>query len=108
MLGLVAVGALNKTDAFPAKDVSCELVQASSNKLNKLPILKPMYQEIIPELERQNRHDLAAAVRKMLGPPQKHLWKKKIAQFDKKFLNSQLANLKKSIPLKGHKGPGDN
>ena len=108
MLGLLAVGALNKTDAFPVKDVSCELVQACSNKLHNLSLLKPVYQEIIPELERQNRHDLAAAVRKMLDPPKKHVWKKKIAQFDKKFLNSELANLKKSIPLKGHKGPDGN
>jgi hypothetical protein len=36
MLGLLAVGAMDKTDAFPVKDVSRELVLKSAQKLQRL------------------------------------------------------------------------
>ena len=97
MLGLLAIGALEKTNAFPVKDVSRELVLGNASKLHSLGLLKAMYQEIIPELERRHRHDLVAAIEEVINPPEKSFLRTKIIQFDKKYLNSHLTKLKKRL-----------
>jgi hypothetical protein len=101
MLGLLAIGALDKTDAFPARDVSRELVLGNASKLHHLVLLKPMYEEIIAELKQTDRHDLIRAIEEMMNPPAESFWKRKLVQFDKKFLNSRLGHFKKTMVARG-------
>jgi hypothetical protein len=102
MLGLLAVGALSKTTAFPVNDVSAELVRKKVNILDDFVFLKPIYDEIIPRLMARDRHDLVNAIQEKMIPPKEFLFKNGIIQFDKTHLNSNLARLKKWIFRKGN------
>ncbi|MCK4785576.1 MAG: hypothetical protein KAV87_17615, partial [Desulfobacteraceae bacterium] len=69
MLALVALGALDKTGAFPHNDVSEEMV-------SKIKIKRPLiensysveddYLELIPFLRKRGRHDLVRAIERLI------------------------------------------
>ena len=69
MLALVALGALDKTGAFPHNDVSEEMV--SKIKINR-PLIENSYSveddylELIPFLRKRGRHDLVRAIERLI------------------------------------------
>lgn len=98
MLALLALGVLDKTNAFPEDDVSEEL-------LSKISIKKPIvkndytvrddYLELIPPLAEKGRHDLVRIIKRKLA--RRPGWKKRIKQFDGKSLNGNLVRFKRSV-----------
>jgi hypothetical protein len=67
MLILLSLGALERTDAFPTKDVTPEMVDKGAN-IAKLPEFRiPDYQAMIPMLEAIDRPDLVEAVERKLA-----------------------------------------
>jgi hypothetical protein len=98
MLAFLALGVLDKTNAFPEDDVSEEL-------LSKISIKKPIvkndytvrddYLELIPPLAEKGRHDLVRIIKRKLA--RRPGWKKRIKQFDGKYLNGNLVRFKRSV-----------
>jgi hypothetical protein len=100
-LALLALGVLDKTDAFPLNDISEDDIAKRS--------LKPdtdhhwsnhhQYLELIPSLANIGRQDLVRAVENLVERsrnPKKPL-KAKIREFDQKHLDGSLAKLKKQV-----------
>ncbi|MBC7250179.1 MAG: hypothetical protein H5T62_07830 [Anaerolineae bacterium] len=83
MLALLALGALNRTDAFPEKDITAELIR-SAVEIDQDVI--HYYQEVLPHLEARGRDDLARAVRQKLRESQGGGWKRKAGQWNRKYL----------------------
>ncbi len=66
MTGLVAVGALHKTRAFVEDDVAPELFDNFSITIRHR---QPFYLELLDDLEKVGRQDLAAIIRRKLAEP---------------------------------------
>lgn len=63
MLMLVALGALHRSAAFPRRDVDRELLQTVIEyKMVWVGNLRDAYADLVPLLDRQDRHDLVAGV----------------------------------------------
>ena len=100
MLGLLAIGALKKSGAFPVKDVTPDMVLKNSKKMGTSEHLGPIYNEIVPELVKIGRNDLASAIQTALNSNDMNTLKSKLVEFDRRYLGSRMVQLKKKV-LKG-------
>jgi hypothetical protein len=95
MLGLVALGALSKTSAFPHRDVTPDLVE---RRIGIWPTVLPFYEEIAPALAAAGRNDLARVVERTLTIARGEAgWRGRFLKFDRDHLNGGLRALKKAI-----------
>jgi len=97
MLGLLAVGALQRTDAFPVKDVTPDMVLKNSKKMSTSEHLGPIYNEIVPELVKIGRNDLAAAIQTAMKSHDINALKSKLVELDRKYLGARIGQLKKMV-----------
>jgi len=94
MLALLVVGALKRACTFPQTDVSEELL--SQTRLSDK--VYPFYQELILPLQEIGRADLARCIERKLSPYRVEVgWKKRLAGFDRKYLNGNLIRLKRTL-----------
>lgn len=102
MLALLAVGALDKTNAFTLDDIS-------EDQVSKIRTKKPTtrndytveddYLELIAPLAERGRHDLVRAIEHLIARSryrETHL-QAMIKRFDRRYLNSSLARFKRLI-----------
>lgn len=100
MLGLLAVGALDKTDVFPSHEVTVELVKEAviiEPSTWRSYDLEPSYLELLEPLTNLGRRDLVNAIKAQLAKGQArglNGWKNRIATFDNRFLGGRLRRLK--------------
>ena len=92
MLALVALGSLERTDAFPENDLTEEVV------LSAVHIdydVVHFYRELVPHLEARGRHDLARAVRRKLDEYEGRglKLKEKVKWWDRRYLKGRLRKL---------------
>ncbi len=64
MTGLVAIGALHRTRAFPRDDVTPELLDGARMEIRHR---EPYYLELVPALRARGRHDLADVIEERLS-----------------------------------------
>jgi hypothetical protein len=101
MLGLEAVGALERTSVFPPDSLSAELVKRVvrfESAGGKSYDLEASYIELIEPLRKRGRDDLAGAIQQQLARPHGsgvRGSRKVLAAFDKKYLRGTLSRLKK-------------
>lgn len=97
MLALLACGALERTNAFPAKDVTVR--QISSISLTKQTY--PLYGELIRPLRERGRDDLAKAIEQKIQEffkfQKREKVKMKIKQIDNKYFGNNLLKIKGRI-----------
>lgn len=100
-LALLALGVLDKCDAFPLNEVTpdhlAEFKLRPDTRLHWTP--QHQYLELIPPLEAIHRHDLVQAIRQMLRrsrPPRESL-RVKAWKLDQKYLNGRLAKWKNAL-----------
>jgi hypothetical protein len=98
MLALLAVGALEKTAAFPSTRLSEEVIRARV-RLSRTNFR--YWQELIAPLEAVGRHDLARGVRYVLARYHGEIgWKGALKRFDQVYLHNRLRALKHAfLPL---------
>jgi hypothetical protein len=95
MLGLVAAGALNKTSAFPHRDLSPELV---TQQIKVYGTVFPFYEEIIQPLFERGRDDLARIVQsRVVAARGEAGLRGRFLKFDRVHLNGGLRALKRAI-----------
>lgn len=102
MLALEALGALEKTTAFPVRVITPEMVEATRPLA---PNTFQNYEELLQPLAERGRHDLCLAIRRKLDYYHDPEWKKtlkqktirSISRFDKKYLNGNLRKLKRLV-----------
>ena len=105
-LGLLALGVLDKTRAFPLNDLSADLITQFQIDEDKMQF----YLELLQPLANIGRDDLVQAIehiRKKLKKRESKLRKKvrqyklgvksKVKQFDSEYLNGHLIKLKRSL-----------
>jgi hypothetical protein len=106
MLELLVLGALDRSRAFPEDDVTEDMILNIDIGLphNKNSYgTTQNYLELIAPLEKIGRYDLVRATERLLGRYQRRLkygewdWRKKIRQFDQKYLKCKVAGLKRSV-----------
>jgi hypothetical protein len=100
MLTLLALGVLDKTRAFPVKDISAELILEKVNMPDKKVYLKTVYRGLIDALAEKGRYDLVEAIEYKLTCKKSSTWKERILQFDRKYLQSNLVKLKRTLSHK--------
>jgi hypothetical protein len=97
MLALVALGALDKTAAFPLKDITVQNIDA----ISLTPSTYPLYKELIIPLHTKGRVDLAEAIEQKLldfwKMQKRENLKTKIRQIDNKYFGSNLLKAKRRI-----------
>jgi len=91
MTALVALGKLSDCRAFPANDVSKELL---GGVVIQRPYQRACYEELIEPLQAQGRDDLAHAIRKLLL---KYRMKQMLKGIDKRLCGGKLLALKKAV-----------
>lgn len=95
MLALLSLGVLHKTDAFPKKDVTPDMLTPVNRRVY------PHYVDVLPFLAKQGRNDLVNAIREKLAECDKRekldLLKNKVKQFDGKYLKSGMVRLNRLI-----------
>ncbi|MCL4475991.1 MAG: hypothetical protein M1508_07175 [Nitrospirae bacterium] len=93
MLALLALGVLDKTRAFPEKELSPELILRGASIYDDYS--ESSYRELIPPLLTKGRHDLVRAIEYKISEyhNRESGWKAKIRQLDRKYLNSNLKRL---------------
>jgi hypothetical protein len=101
MLALLALGALEKTNAFSGKEISQELLW-SKLKINDINL--NFYEELIAPLSERGHHDLVRIINIKSAERNKKTWKERIKEFDSKHLNNSLVGLKRRISRGKHKG----
>ncbi len=98
MLALLAMGLLDKTQAFNSNDISEDLIM-SVVKLSYSTL--PLYGELIAPLAERGRNDLVRVIKDKIAAY--HNCQKrnnrilKVKQFDNRYLNDTLVRLKRSI-----------
>jgi hypothetical protein len=98
MLALIALGALDKTPAFPEHDLSPALVE---EKVWITANILPFYEELVPALSARGRKDLAAAVQKLCLTYHGEIgWRARLRRFDREHLDGRLLLLKRVIKPK--------
>jgi hypothetical protein len=91
MLALAALGALERTKAFPEKSLDADLVREVCNIYS--PYMESCYQDMLAPLQAQARHDLARAVQSLLSKYRGQLepeWRGVLRRWDEKRLNGLL------------------
>lgn len=91
MTALVALGKLSNCRAFPANDVSKELLGSVAIQR---PYQRACYEELIQPLQAQGRDDLAQAIRKLLL---KYRMKRMLKGIDTRLCRGKLLALKKAV-----------
>jgi hypothetical protein len=95
MLGLVAAGALDKTTAFPHRDLSAELL---ARRIAVYDTVFPFYEEVIDPLFERGRDDLAQIVqRRVVAARGEAGLRGRFRKFDRVHLNGGLRALKRAI-----------
>ncbi|MDH4230749.1 MAG: hypothetical protein OEW04_01815 [Nitrospirota bacterium] len=96
MVSLLALGVLDRTDAFPAHDVSVELLESS------IKIFRPtvcFYEELIVPLRRIGRFDLACVIEHKISEYRRRKLKadfRAVAKrFDHEYFNGIVSSLRK-------------
>jgi hypothetical protein len=99
MLELLALGALDKTRAFPVDDVSEELVPARRLEPGEEYGVAIYYLELLPHLAERGRHDLVRAIEYRIAVylDREPGWRGRIKRFDRKYLDGNLARFKRAI-----------
>jgi hypothetical protein len=92
MTGLLALGVLDKTRAFPEVDVSEELFIAKTYIKNP-PCVLSYYRELIAPLAAQGRHDLVRGIQRLIA---RYYMKERLGAIDHKFFKGKLLNFYKS------------
>jgi hypothetical protein len=90
---LVALGMLNKTNAFPEVNVSEELL-LQKVQIKEPPYAEFCYQELIAPLAAKGRHDLVRAIERIIA---RYHRKVRLKQIDRKFLKGNLLKLFKKV-----------
>lgn len=102
MLALSALGVLEKTPAFPVREVTEELVM----KAVHLPLnTVPHYEELLAPLEEKGRHDLVRVIKLKIAEYEDAEKRKKrrkmfiepILEYDEKNLNGVMRKIKRKI-----------
>jgi hypothetical protein len=97
MLGLVALGALDRTRAFPCTEVSADLVRT-------IPYFSPLiryrfYLDMVEPLRQKGREDLARAIEDLIrrSRPMEvvDILKGKLVEVDRRYLNGWLGKAKR-------------
>lgn len=95
MLALLSLGVLHKTDAFPKKDVTPDMLTDVNRRVY------PHYIDVLPNLSKLGRKDLVEAIRTKLSECDKRekldLLKKKVKNFDGKYLGSRIVRLNRLL-----------
>lgn len=86
MTALLALGKLEKTQAFPKTDVSAELLLAKV-KIKDPPYAESSYQELIAPLAARGRYDLVYAIEHVIA---KYHRKQKIEQIDRRLFQGNV------------------
>jgi len=101
MLELLALGSLERTTAFPYRDVSPEML---ANIHLSEPYQDVWYADLIPPLTAQGRLDLVKAIqekrdafRKRLAWKEERDWKGVVKRFDRRWLDGALRKTYKTI-----------
>ena len=95
MLGLTAVGALEKTSAFPQRELSAELV---AQKVNIWDVVFPFYEELIKPLADCGREDLSGVVQRAIAKTRgEGGLRGSLRKFDRIHLSGRLRALKRAI-----------
>ena len=95
MLGLIAVGALNRTSAFPQHDLSAEL---AASKVSVWATVFPFYEELIQPLADCGRNDLSRVVERAVAVARGEVGLRgRLNKFDRLHLNGGLRALKRAI-----------
>jgi len=101
MLALVSLGILERTEAFPGKDVSPDMLRPVNRRTY------PLYVDLIAPLGKRGRHDLVKAVNDRLAEcdrtEKRDRLKAKIKDLDSRFLNGGIKKINSFISHK--RGP---
>jgi hypothetical protein len=93
MLTLLALGVLDKTDAFGERDVTAEVVKRVVKVYS--PYLESCYRDLLPPLAALGRHDLTEAISEQIALRYpSHDWKTVVGHFDAKFMGGTARRLK--------------
>jgi hypothetical protein len=106
MLDLLAVGVLDKTDAFPLDDVSAELAaKVHFKKPSYGYTIEQDYLELIAPLREKGRQDLVNAIEQAIrrGHHRRKSFYARIKEMDSKYLAGTLARTKKLVSPQGRK-----
>ena len=93
MLSFLALGVLDKTNAFPAKDVTPDLVAT----IRMTHVNHFFYAELLDPLKKQGRQDLVDAIQQKLKHHYGEDFKGRLKSIDKQYLGSSLTKLKKLV-----------
>jgi hypothetical protein len=97
MLGLLALGVLHKVQVFPTHDVSADLVR--SVRLNHVSVRS--YHELLAPLTEKGHKDLVSAIKAKINQYERSErlghWKTQLKGLDRKYLNSRLVHLKRTM-----------
>ena len=106
MLGLVALGALDRTRAFPSKQVSADLVRSIPG-FDRM-IRYRFYIDLIGPLKEKGREDLVREIEDLMkrGRPRQvaKLLEKKLVEVDQHYLNGWLGKVKRLACSVTHPG----
>jgi hypothetical protein len=95
MLALLALGSLDKTSAFPRRDLSAEFIEQKVALHHKI---LPFYKELIPALAQNGRSDLSQAIQQLWRRYHgEDGWKGRLRRFDRERLHGTLRSLKRTF-----------
>jgi hypothetical protein len=99
MLGLLAVGALEKAEAFNVHEITADMVHLAVGHSRYTEF--PFYAELKITLAEKGRHDLVRAIKRIEKRYHafqwKNGWKERIKEFDRRHLNNKLIKLKRTL-----------
>ena len=97
MLEFMALGVLEKTDAFVVKEISPKLVRDKVTIKGDYTNLS--YKELLAPLAAMGRHDLVSVIEAKMDEysSRETNWKARIRQFDEQHLQGNLVRLKKAL-----------
>jgi hypothetical protein len=90
MLTLLSLGALERTDAFPTKDVSAEMIDRGAKMAKAPQLLIPSYQAILPALEKIGRTDLTEAIEHKIAEVGQNGLRKKVKDIAAAYLEKSV------------------
>jgi hypothetical protein len=106
MVGLLAIGALEKAEAFPVHEIAADMIDSAAGNSKYYEF--PLWEELKVPLAQIGRHDLVHAIKMIRkddrGMPKVDRWKgrlkEKIKNFDSRHLDSKLTELKRAYQNK--------
>ena len=100
MITLLALGALDKTNAFPQNEISEELLMENVSLTGERGrLVVPYFQELLAPLAEVGRQDLARVIEHKISEHYKSMlgWKSRIKRFDHKYLGGSFRRLKRMM-----------